>query len=174
MMPLLWALCKATKCNINEAEKLIQEGKDKCARNKGAPEKKSKCSSVTSNKSEVILHDPPARLSVNDGNFPLDLSVKTFCKSIKRRITADSCENNFNCHEQVQKSFEFPSKINSYNSFEMKSVKTNGQVAKSEPVERKIFSVVSLLNSPESNDGDQTTSNFSDENSKFRQNNLKS
>lgn len=173
MMPLLWALCKATKCNIVEAEKLIQEGKDITARNEGA-KKKSKCSSVTSNKSEVILHDPPARLSSNDGNFPLDLSVKTFCKSIKRRITNDSCENNFNCHEKIKKSFEFPLKSESDDSCVIKSIKTNGQATKSETMPRKIFSVVSLLNSPDSNVVDQTNANFSDENSKFPKNNFKS
>ena len=174
MMPLLWALCKATKCNISEAEKLIQEGKVKSARNKEALEKKSKCSSISSNKSEVILQDPPARINTSDGNCPLDLSVKTLCKSVKRRITTDSCEKLSNCHGKTNESFEFTSATNSDDFLGIESMKTNVQFVKKETDAKNNFSVASLLSSPDSAVIDETQSNFLEQNSNFLKNNFNS
>lgn len=74
MMPLLFALSKSTKCNTSEAAKLIQEGKDII---KEMPKESNESWKKSPERSRSKSPESPTSCKSKNGNFPLDLTVKT-------------------------------------------------------------------------------------------------
>jgi hypothetical protein len=99
MMPLLFALSKSTKCNINEASKLIQEGKvisNICEEHK---ESKANCLCGKSPKrSKSKSPEPPAIHS--NGNSPLDLSKRNII--FRKRILYENSSESDDCKKSSE------------------------------------------------------------------------